>query len=62
VATSPSVLAGQIYTPATNFRWCCAQVVNDGGPPVLSSDGQVADRVQRDEGGMMASLACLIAS
>jgi hypothetical protein len=37
-------------------------VVNDGGPLVLSSDGQVADGVRRDEGRMVALLACSITS
>jgi hypothetical protein len=33
-------------------------VINDGGPPVLSSDGQVDDGVRRNEGRMMVSLIC----
>jgi hypothetical protein len=33
-------------------------MINVGGLPVFSSDGQVDDGVRRDEGNPMASAAC----
>jgi hypothetical protein len=36
---SPRVSAGSIFSPVTKIWQCCAQVINIGGLPVLSSGG-----------------------